>query len=398
MDLSYSAEDLAFRDEVRSFIRDHLPAHIRDKVAAQQHLAKDDYVTWQKILHGRGWMAPHWPREWGGCDWSPVQKHIFDEELNFGNCPRIMPFGTKMLAPVLLQFGTEAQKAHYLPRIVSSQDWWCQGYSEPGAGSDLAGLKTRAERRGDHYVVTGQKTWTTLAQYADWMFVLVRTDPTAKKQEGISFILMDMRSKGVSVRPIRTIDGSAEINDVFLDAVEVPVENLVGEENKGWTCAKYLLGHERSGIAGIAYSKKMLEKLRRVAAEETIGGKPLLEHGPFRDKIARIEIELMALEYTNLRALANETKGVVPGPEPSILKVRGTEIQQAITELFVEAAGPYALPFLPEALEGGANVEPVGPEGAAAFAPHYLNWRKTSIYGGSNEIQKNIVSKILLRA
>ncbi|WP_374443521.1 acyl-CoA dehydrogenase family protein [Stella sp.] len=398
MDLSYSAEDLAFRDEVRSFIRDNLPAHIRDKVAAQQHLAKDDYVTWQKILHGRGWMAPHWPKEWGGCDWSPVQRHIFDEELNFGNTPRIMPFGTKMLAPVLLKFGTEAQKQRFLPRILSSQDWWCQGYSEPGAGSDLAGLKTRAERRGDHYVVTGQKTWTTLAQYADWMFVLVRTDPAAKKQEGISFLLMDMRAKGVAVRPIRTIDGSAEINDVFLDGVEVPVENLVGEENKGWTCAKYLLGHERSGIAGIAHSKKMLEKLRRVAAEETIGGRPLIEHGPFRDKIARIEIELMALEYTNLRALANETKGVVPGPEPSILKVRGTEIQQAITELFVEAAGPYALPFLPEALEGGANVEPVGPEGAAAFAPTYLNWRKTSIYGGSNEIQKNIVSKILLRA
>ncbi|MGE0723910.1 MAG: acyl-CoA dehydrogenase family protein [Alphaproteobacteria bacterium] len=398
MDLRYSAEDLAFRDDVRGFIRDNLPSHIRAKVEAGQHLVKDDYVTWQKLLSKRGWLAPHWPLEWGGCGWTPVQKHIFEEELFFGNCPRTMPFGTKMLAPVLLEFGTEAQKKRFLPPILASEEWWCQGYSEPGAGSDLAGLKTKAVRKGDKYVVTGHKTWTTLAQYADWMFVLVRTDPAAKKQEGISFILMDMRSPGITVRPIRTIDGSQEINDVFLDEVEVPVENLVGEENRGWTCAKYLLGYERSGIAGVAYSKKMLEKLRRVAAEEEVDGKPLIDHQPFRDKIAKVEIELMALEYTNLRALSNETKGVVPGPEPSILKVRGTEIQQAITELFVEAAGPYALPFLPEALEGGANIEPIGPDGAAAFAPHYLNWRKTSIYGGSNEIQKNIVSKILLRA
>jgi len=398
MDLRYSAEDLAFRDEVRAFIADNLPSHIRAKVEASQRLSKDDFVAWQKILHKRGWMAPHWPTEWGGCDWSPVQKHIFEEELFHGSAPRVIPFGTKMLAPVLFQFANEAQKARFLPPILASDEWWCQGYSEPGAGSDLAGLKTRAVHKGDHYVVSGHKTWTTYAQYADWMFVLARTDPNAKKQEGISFLLLDMRSKGVTVRPIRTMDGSAEINDVFLDEVEVPVENLVHEENKGWTCAKYLLGYERSGIAGIGYSKKMLEKLKRVAAEEEIDGTAMLDTPGFRDRVAALEVELMALEYTNLRALANETKGVVPGPEPSILKVRGTEIQQAITQLFVEVAGPYALPYLPEALEGGSNMPSIGPEGAAAFAPHYLNWRKVSIFGGSNEIQKNIVSKLLLRA
>jgi alkylation response protein AidB-like acyl-CoA dehydrogenase len=305
-----------------------------------------------------------------------------------------MPFGLKMVAPVIMKFGSQAQKDRYLPRILSSEDWWCQGYSEPGSGSDLASLQTKAVRDGDHYVVNGMKTWTTLAQHADMIFCLVRTSNTGKRQEGISFLLIDMHSQGISVRPIETIDGSAEINETRFDDVKVPVANLVGEENQGWTYAKYLLGHERTGIAGVAHSKEQIKRLKQIAGAERAGDRSLLETPRFRDKIADVEIKLMALEMTELRTVYAESAGKGPGPEASILKIRGTEIQQTITELLFEAVGHYAFPV--EDDREGSNEPPIGPDYAGRLAPHYFNWRKSSIYGGSNEIQKNIIAKLVL--
>jgi alkylation response protein AidB-like acyl-CoA dehydrogenase len=397
MELAYTPDEQVFREEVRRFINDNLPANIKDKVLTGKSLGREDFLRWHRILYRRGWVAPNWPKEYGGADWSPVQRHIFEEEAAEAGAPQVIPFGVTMCGPVIARFGSEWQKSYFLPRILSGEHVWCQGFSEPGAGSDLASLKTRAQREGDHYVVNGQKTWTTLAHIADWIFNLVRTNPGATKtQEGISFLLVDMKSPGITVRPIVTLDGGREINEVFFDNVRVPAENLVGEENKGWTYAKFLLGNERTGIARVGASKRELKRLKEIAGSERDGGRPLIESPRFRDKIAALEIELMALEITNLRMIARMRGGRGPGPESSILKIKGSEVQQRLTELAMEAVGPYALPFQAEALEEGWNEEPIGPEYAAALAPHYFNYRKVSIYGGSNEIQRNVIAKMML--
>lgn len=396
MDITYTAEECAFRDEVRRFLRNRLPADIAAKVREGKRVTREDYVRWQSILAEQGWFAVHWPKQYGGTGWTPIQRHIFDEEYAAAHAPYLVPFGVSMVGPVIIKFGTEEQKQRYLPRILSQEDWWCQGYSEPGAGSDLASVKTRAVRDGDHYIVNGQKTWTTLGQYANMMFCLARTDPAAKQQEGISFLLIDMNTPGVTVRPIITLDGAHEVNEVFLDDVRVPVENRVGDEGKGWTCAKFLLTYERTGIAGVGHAKQALAHLKEVARRQTANGRPLYEDPVFRARIAEVEVDLMALEMTNLRVISAAQNGGVPGAESSMLKVRGTEIRQAISDLLRRAVGPYALPFLPEALEGGWDGAPVGPAHAAPLSAQYFNRRKLSIYGGSNEIQKNIIAKMIL--
>jgi len=401
MDLRFTPEESAFRAEVRAFMQDKLPASIRAKVAAGRHPDKDDLVVWQRILNAKGWAVPHWPREWGGTGWSPVELYLFRDEMQQAEAPEPLPFGAQMVGPVIIAFGTEAQKKRYLSRIANLDDWWCQGFSEPGAGSDLASLKTTAKREGDHYTVNGQKTWTTLAQYADWIFCLVRTDPAAKKQEGISFLLIDMKTPGITVRPIQTIDGGHEVNEVFFDDVKVPVENLVGQENKGWDYAKFLLGNERTGIARVGISKARIRRLKELAAVEQSDGKPLLADERFRAKIAAVEVELKALEMTQLRVVAAAAQGGRsgnrPDPASSILKIKGSEIQQTITELALEIAGPYALPDqIPHDETERWNEPPVGPDWAGPLAPGYFNTRKVSIYGGSNEIQKNIIAKAIL--
>ena len=387
MDLNYSSDELAFRASVRGFLAEALPPDLQDKVGRHLRLTREDYVRWHRILAAKGWVAPGWPVEFGGPGWTPVQRHLFEEECARAGTPPILPFGVNMVAPVIMVFGSPAQKSHFLPRILSCEDWWCQGYSEPGAGSDLAALKTTAVRDGEHYIVNGQKTWTTLAQHADMIFCLVRTDSGVRKQEGISFLLIDMKSPGVSVRPIVMLDEEHEVNEVFFDSVRVPVQNLVGEENRGWTYAKYLLGHERTGIAAVGRSKRELAFLKRYAAG-------LLADPMFAAKVAALEIELMALEMTVLRVLAQEHKA--PGPEASVLKVRGTEIQQRLTELMLEAAGPMALAFDPAYLEGEHAHSLGGDDDAAPLAGYYFNFRKTSIYGGSNEIQRNIIAQVIL--
>ncbi len=393
MDLNYSADDIAFRDDVRAFLDAELPDDLRRKVLGHLRLDKDDYVRWHRILARRGWAAPGWPREYGGPGWTPVQRHLFEEECALAGTPQVLPFGVNMVAPVIMAFGSQQQKDHYLPRILSCEDWWCQGYSEPGAGSDLAALKTSAVRDGDHYVVNGQKTWTTLAQHADMIFCLVRTDTAVRKQEGISFLLIDMRSPGVTVRPIVTLDEEHEVNEVFFDDVRVPAENLVGAENKGWTYAKYLLGHERTGIAAVGRSKRELAGLKRLALREHKDGRPLLHDPLFAAQVADVEIELMALEMTVLRVVARAD--AAPGPEASMLKIRGTEIQQRLSELMLEAAGPLALAFDPAYLAGKAP-RAVVDDAAAPLLGNYFNNRKTSIYGGSNEIQRNIIAQMIL--
>ena len=396
MDIPLSSADAAFQDEVRAFIAAELPGDVKAKVERGQHLDKGDYVRWQKILFKRGWIAPGWPEEYGGTGWTPLQRHLFEEELARASTPRIMPFGLSMVAPVIITFGDAAQKKHYLPRILSSEDWWCQGYSEPGSGSDLASLTTKAVADGEDYIVSGQKTWTTLAQYADMIFCLVRTSTEGKPQEGITFLLIDMRSPGIDVRPIRTLDGGEEINDVFFDEVRVPQANRIGEENRGWTCAKFLLGHERTGIAAIGRSKQELVQLKAIAAAEPAGSGTLAEDGAFAAQMADLEIDILALESLVLRIVADETEGRTPGAEASILKIKGTEIQQRLSELALEAIGYYANPYVAEAQLAGWNEELIGPEHAATVAPHYFNWRKASIYGGTNEIQKNIIAKMVL--
>ncbi len=394
MDLNYSTGELAFRDSVRSFLDANLPPELQAKVRRHLRLSKDDYVRWHRILATQGWAAPGWPVEFGGPGWSGIERHIFEEECARAGTPPVLPFGVNMVAPVIMAFGNEAQKAFFLPRILSCQDWWCQGYSEPGAGSDLASLKTTATRDGDHYIVNGQKTWTTLAQHADMIFCLVRTDSTVRKQEGISFLLMDMHAPGVTVRPIIMLDEDHEVNEVFFDNVRVPVENLIGQENRGWTYAKYLLGHERTGIAAVGRSKRELAFLKRYAARQRSHGASLMHDPLFAAKVAALEIELMALEMTVLRVLAQEHKA--PGPEASVLKVRGTEIQQTLTELMVEAAGPMALAFDAAFLESETAHSAGGDDDAAPLAGYYFNFRKTSIYGGSNEIQRNIITQMIL--
>jgi pimeloyl-CoA dehydrogenase large subunit len=397
MDLRFTPEENAFRDEVRGFMKEKLPATIRTKIIEGRRLGKDDMVTWQRILNTRGWAVPHWPQEWGGTGWSAVQIYLFRDEMQQAPAPEPLPFGTNMLGPVLIAFGNEAQKKRFLPRIANLDDWWCQGFSEPGAGSDLASLKTSAKRADGHYIVNGQKTWTTLAQFADWIFCLVRTDSAGKKQEGISFLLIDMKSPGITVRPIQTIDGGNEVNEVFFDDVKVPAENLVGEENKGWNYAKFLLGNERTGIARVGASKARIRRLKQLAALEQAGGKPLIADERFRAKIAAAEVELKALEMTELRVVAARTRSNKPDPASSILKIKGSEIQQLITELLLEVVGPYALPDqTPHDESDRWNEPPVGPEWAGPLAPQYFNYRKTTIYGGSNEIQKNIICKAIL--
>ena len=401
MDLAFKPEHAAFRAEVRAWIEANFPQAIRDKQATGEHLNKEEILSWHRILYAKGWLTPSWPKEYGGTGWDPVQRYIWSEELARANTCQ-PSFGLGMIGPVLYTFGTAAQKETLLKPTVAGDIWWCQGYSEPGAGSDLAGLSTRAERftgddGKDYYRVNGQKTWTTQGQFADWGFFLVRTDPSAKKQEGITFLLIDMKTPGVSVRPIITIDGGHEVNDTFLDNVIVPVENRIGEETKGWTVAKFLLGHERTGIAGVARSKRGIERLREVAGGvESDDGAPLIRDTSFRRKIAELEIDLAALEYTELRTLAGESSGRGPGPEASLLKVRGTEIGQRLTELTLEAAGHYGAPYFRGFPKEGGNAQSISPDFAFKAGPTYFNMRKTSIFGGSNEIQRNIMAKAVL--
>ena len=391
MDMSYSTSELAFRDEVRAWLATHLPASIRDKVTKYQPLSREDLIGWHKILAAKGWAVPHWPIEWGGTGWNTTQRYIFDEEFGLAGAPGLAPFGPQMCASVLLKFGTVQQKDRFLPRIREGDDFWVQGYSEPGAGSDLAALKTRADRQGDHYLVNGQKTWTTLGHFGDWIFCLVRTDANAgKRQEGISFLLIDMKTPGITVRPLILMDGGHEVNEIFFEDVKVPLENLVHEENKGWTVAKYLLGHERMGSARVGALRRDMAALRALAEREFKNGLPLMQDARFRDRMSRAEIELDALELTAMRFLDKMRKtGQPPGADVSMLKIRGTEVQQAITELMMQAVGPNAQPFI--AVEGGA-VDPY----ASRLAPRYFNFRKASIYAGSNEIQRNIIARMTL--
>ena len=394
MDLNYTTEELAFRDEVRAFLLAEIPEAIRDKVSRGDKLERDDLVTTQRILNRRGWAVPHWPVEWGGQDWSPVQRAIFFDELMFAAVPLPLQFNCFMVGPVIARFGSEEQKQRFLPRAANLDDWWCQGFSEPGSGSDLASLRTRAVRDGDDYIVDGQKTWTTLAQYADWIFCLVRTDPAAKKQEGISFLLIDMKTPGITVRPIITIDGRHEVNEVFFDNVRVPAANLVGQENKGWDYAKFLLGNERTGIARVGVSKERLRRIRDLASKVESGGKPIIQDSAFREKLAACEIELKALELTQLRVVADEGKHGKgkPNPASSVLKIKGSEIQQTTTELLMEVIGPFAAPYDVHGDDDSNETM----DWTAQIAPSYFNNRKVSIYGGSNEIQRNIIAKAVL--
>lgn len=387
MDISLTPEDLAFRDEVRAFLDQNLNDEFRS-LASGGPTNKDAQVRWQKLLHEKGWVAPNWPKEYGGTGWTATQKYIFNTELALAGAPAVSPFGLQMVGPVIYHFGSDEQKAKFLPPILSSDVWWCQGYSEPGSGSDLASLKTMAVRDGDHYVVNGQKIWTTYAQYADWIFCLVRTNKDVKQQEGISFLLIDMKTPGIEVRKIDSIDNQHTLNEVFFTDVKVPVENLIGEENKGWTYAKVLLTHERTAIAGVPQSKRVISKIKGIATKEMRGGKPLIENVSFRNKLAKVEVELMALEYTELRAVSALAAGGAPGPESSILKIRGTEIQQAVSELAVEACGYYAHVLKED--------EYIGNDYAADFSMSYLYGRASTIYGGSNEVQKNIIAKMVL--
>jgi alkylation response protein AidB-like acyl-CoA dehydrogenase len=397
MDFEFTAEEKRFREEVRAFVRANLPGDVSEKIIQGKRLEKEDYLRWHRALHRQGWIGHTWPKEYGGTGWNAVQQYIFEEECADAGAPQTMPFGLRMVAPVIMKFGSQAQKDYFLPRILSGEDWWCQGYSEPGSGSDLASLKTRAERTGDHYIVNGQKTWTTLAQHADWIFCLVRTASDVRAQEGISFLLIDMKSKGVTVRPIIMLDGEHEVNEVWFDTVEVPASNLVGDENKGWTYAKYLLGHERTGNAGVGFCKRWLKQLKKAAAAQpAAGGAALIEDARFRDKVAQVEIDLMALEITNLRVIAGEQDGKGPGPEASMLKVKGSEIQQTLTELLMQTLGLHALPWQPEALEHGHTGDVAGPAFGPPLTGDYFNFRKASIYAGSNEIQRNIISKMML--
>jgi alkylation response protein AidB-like acyl-CoA dehydrogenase len=400
MRLEFTDEEQAFREEVRSFLRQKLSPAIGEKVLNGYELGREDILEWQHRLHERGWGGMGWPKEFGGPGWNSVQQYIFEEESALAGAPRLIPFGIKMVAPVIMTFGSAAQQKRFLPKISAGEEWWCQGYSEPGAGSDLASLKTRAVLDGDAYVVNGQKTWNTLGQYADWIFCLVRTDSNAKQQSGITFLLIDMKSPGITVRPITLLDGGHEVNEVWFENVRVPVENRIGEENRGWTYAKFLLGHERTNIAGIGGAKRELARLKRIASDERRQGRPLIEDPLFAAQIAQVEVDLWALEITNLRVLSAERRSAASGPEASILKIKGTEIQQSISELMMRAVGPYALPFRREAMEAGwqfdPDREPPGPRYAATLAAAYFNQRKLSIFGGTNEIQKNIISKMII--
>ncbi|MCY4040364.1 MAG: acyl-CoA dehydrogenase family protein [Gammaproteobacteria bacterium] len=398
MDFSFSDEDRAFQMEVREWLSGAWPAEVRARKAktATGRVWREEQMQWQQALAEKGWAATNWPVEHGGAGFTPTQTYLFDLELARAGAPNVLPFGINMVAPVIMKFGTEEQKQRFLPDILNSRVWWCQGYSEPGSGSDLASLSTRAIDAGDHYLVNGVKTWTTLAQHADWIFCLVRTSKEDRKQLGISFLLIDMHSPGVSVRPIITIDqpseGLQEINTVYFEDVKVPKENLVGEEGQGWTCAKYLLEFER----GTVYSPRLkasLEHLQELMASEPL---PAEDQNSFALKLASTEIEVLALEFTELRILGALAAGQNVGPESSLLKARGTELQQQVSELWVEYSGYYALPLDGSTPFEGDNFQPVGPEWSNGVAQSYFNLRKVSIYAGSNEIQRNIMAKLVL--
>lgn len=403
MNLDFTPEEELFREEVRTFITDKYPAELRAAQDASEPIMKEHFQLWHRVLAQQGWVAPSWPVEHGGTGWTSTQRYIWSEELSRANCLGLPGFGLSMLAPVIYTFGSEEQKQRFLPGIFSGDFWWCQGYSEPGAGSDLASLRTRAERftdpddGRDYYRVTGQKTWTTFAQWADWGFFLVRTDATVKPQAGISFLLIDMKSPGVTVRPIITLDGEHEVNDVYLDDVKVPVENRIYEENKGWTCAKALLAHERTGIANVGNSKRLFQRLLAIAqAEADYDGAPLITNPFLRRQIAELAIQIKALEITELRTLAAESHGGGPGPESSILKVRGSELQQDLQHLTLTTAGLFGTAAsMAEDGGHGANRH-VGPDHSKGVAADYFNGRKSTIYGGSNEIQRNIIAKTVL--
>ncbi len=396
MDIKYSQEELEFQKEVAHFFESELPEELRGKLEKGLPIYKEDQVLYQKILAKKGWAAINWPTEYGGTGWSTMQKAIFFDELAKHDAPRLIPFGLGMVGPVIYTFGNEAQKQRFLPDILESNAWWCQGYSEPGAGSDLASLKTSALREGNHYIVNGQKTWTSTAQHADWIFCLVRTDPHVKKQVGISFLLIDMHSPGIEIRPIKMIDGMSSVNEVYFDNVKVPVENRIGEENKGWTYAKYLLTHERTGIGGVAFSKRNLEKIKELAAKTPAGGATLLQESAFLKKLAEVEIELLALEYTDMRILSEVATGSAPGPESSIIKIKGTEIQQKLAELRMDMAAYTGFVFHDPRTDANTEGLDLKTSGHSSAAQLYLGMRKTSIYGGSNEIQKGIIAKAVL--
>ena len=396
MDVNFTREQEKFRLEVREFLTSAIPPKLADKIENNKPLLKEDMQNWHDILNKKGWLASSWPKEYNGTGWGVVEQFIFEDELAAANAPRTVPFGLRILAPVLMKFGTKDQCNYWLPRILDGSDWWCQGYSEPGSGSDLASLKTSAVKCGDQYLVNGQKTWTTLAQHANMIFNLVRTSNEGKPQQGISFLMIDMNSPGIEVRPIKTIDGGHEVNEVWFSDVRVPAENLIGEENKGWTYAKYLLSHERNNIATVGISKKKLEKLKVIAKNEFRNGLPLIKDPLFAARLARLEISLLNMETTNLRVLSESEKGGDPGAESSMLKILGSEICQELDHLQRRAAGRFGRISRPEALEEGFNGEDIGPFFAHTASSTYFNNRKVSIYGGSNEIQKNIIAKAVL--
>ena len=392
MDLAFTPEEQKFREDIRAWVHQNLPKDISDKVHNALHLTRDDMQRWAKILGKKGWLGHGWPKEFGGPGWNAVQKHLFEEECALAGAPRVVPFGPVMVAPVIMAFGTPEQQQRFLPGIASGEVWWSQGYSEPGSGSDLASLKTRAIRQGDKYIVNGQKTWTTLGQYGEWIFCLVRTSTEGKPQTGISFLLIDMKSPGITVRPIIMLDGGHEVNEVWFDNVEVPAANLIGEENKGWTYAKHLLSHERTNIADVNRAKRELERLKRIAKAEGVW-----EDSRFRDQIALLEVDVVALEMLVLRVLSAEKSGKNSLDIAGLLKIRGSEIQQRYSELMMLAAGPYSVPFIKEAMEAGWQGDfPGGVVGNAPLAATYFNMRKTTIYGGSNEVQRNIVAQTVL--
>ena len=403
MDLAFTPEEQKFREDIRAWVGEHLPRDISHKVHNALRLTRDDMQRWAKILGLKGWLGHGWPKEFGGPGWNAVQKHLFEEECALAGAPRVVPFGPVMVAPVIMAFGNAEQQQRFLPGIASGEVWWSQGYSEPGAGSDLASLKTRAERKsvpgkGDIYVVNGQKAWTTLGQYGEWIFCLVRTGTEGKPQAGISFLLIDMKSPGVTVRPVTLLDGEAEVNEVFFDNVEVPANNLIGEENKGWTYAKHLLSHERTNIADVNRTKRELERLKRIAKAENMYDPATdgADAARFRDEIAKLEVDVVALEMLVLRVLSAEKSGKNSLEIAGLLKIRGSEIQQRYSELMMLAAGPYALPFVPDAMEAGWQGDYVGAAHCAPLASTYFNLRKTTIYGGSSEVQRTIVAQTVL--
>src|SRR5262245_2589639 len=392
MDLAFTPDEQKFREEVRAWVRENLPQEIAHKVHNALELTRDDLQRWAKILGKKGWLGYGWPKQFGGPGWTAVQKHLFEEETALAGAPRIIPLGPVMVAPVIMAFGTPEQHKRFLPGIASGEVWWSQGYSEPGSGSDLASLKTRAERRGDKFIVNGQKTWTTLGQHGDWIFCLVRTDSSGKPQTGISFLLIDMKSPGITVRPIITLDGEHEVNEVFFDNVEVPAENLIGQENQGWTYAKYLLANERTNIADVNRAKREIERLKSIARAEGVYDDPR-----FRAQIALLEIDIVALEMLVLRVLSAEKSGKQSLDIAGLLKIKGSEIQQRYTELMMLAAGPFTLPYVREAMEAGWQGDWFARFGmCASLAGNYFNFRKTTIYGGSNEVQRNIVAQTVL--